>query len=553
MKGQAKITAEAPEISDPTESNLEAATTDDAEPSKKDHVLKPTSAMQAIRSGEDVALREYLEALGTGGAFRVRIMRTAPKILRVNGRDYSTAGHLDTVNEAIDEQQIGNEYGGGTYDLTVTTRRKDNSYKYAGHRTITIAGDPKIEKLPTNATQASTPSTPPNSNDPTLVKEMMGVLTGELRHAREAKPEGIPPAIQILLEQMKEDARRRDQDLQQFRRELAEAQTRKPPEDTFKDKLLSTLVDGESGRILSIRAQHESEMRTAKEGHLQEIRLIEDRHDRTVRQMQQSHEIMLSNMKASYEREIAALNASHQVTAAATTTTSSVTITTLKSDIQRLEREVDTLRSDNKELREKKDKPLLEQLKDIKTLREAISDGDDGDSSAVQQAIAAVPAVVESIGGLIQMRQQQQAGQPQQTQQPQAAAKSRIVKNPQTGQRFLQQGGKVIPAQVKPKTITTEAGEQIEIPKIEAPTLTLLITMLEAAYGRQEDPDIVAQTGKAQIPPDILAWIRQNHTEQVSGVDLFMTKVAKLPGTSSLASHAGRTWLRKVGLALIGE
>jgi cell division protein FtsB len=558
MKGHAKIDSETPESeSDTPEAPAsEVAETKDGEISKK-VAPKMSRPMHEIRLGEDQALKDYLDLLGPDGSIRVRIVRDTPRTIRVNGRDYSTHGHLDTVNECVDEEYLSREYGGGTYNLTITSRRKSEggSFKYAGHRQIVVAGDPKIEKLPTNATQPATAPAQAPSGEP-LMKEVVGLLKDELSHAREVKPEGISPAVQLLIDQMREDARRRDRDLEQLRRDLAVAQNQKPPEDTFKDKLLSSLVDGESGRIVSIRAQHESELRSVKEGHLQEIRLIEDRHDRAVKQMQQSHELMLASLKASYEREIAALNTSHQVTAAATTTTSSVTITTLNADIKRLEREVDTLRAENKDLRDRKDKPLLEQLKEMKTLKDAFSEDGDGDSSTADKVIAAVPAAIESIGGLIQMGRGQAAQlQPGAAQQPQAQqpAKPRVAIHPKTGERFVQRGNQIIPAKPKPKLITTDAGEQIEVPKIEGPTLALIITMLEAAFGRDEDPAIIAQTSRAQIPPDILAWIQQHHTDQVSGVDLFMSKVAKLPGTSPLASQLGRVWLRKVGAALIGE
>jgi len=45
----------------------------------------------------------------------------------------------------------------------------------------------------------------------------------------------------------------------------------------------------------------------------------------------------------------------------------------------------------------------------------------------------------------------------------------------------------------------------------------------------------------------VLAVIRNR------GVDGFLTDVAKLEGTSPLASQAGRNWTRKVGKALLGE
>ncbi len=559
MKGQAKvIDPESPDPESEPAEVVDGGTTEEAPGSvatQPDPKKGPgqTKAMQAIRLSEDMALKDYLDALGPQGCVRVQVNRTAPKTVRVNGKDYVTEGFQGRYDDVVvDEEFLRDELGGGTYDLTITSRQRTaGSFKYAGHRTVKVAGEPKVEKLPTNAANPS--PAPSGDASPGFVKEVVGLLKGELEHAREVKPEGIPPALQVLIDQMREDARRREGDIAQLRRDVAEAHSRKPPEDTFKDKLLGSLVDGESGRIVSIRAQHESEMRTMKEGHLQEIRLIEDRHDRAIKQMQQTHELMLANMKASYEREIAALNTSHQVTTTAAATTGSVTTTTLNAEVKRLEREVDTLRVENKELRERKDKSIFEQIKEFKNLKEAIGEGDDQNDSMAEKVIAAVPMAIESIGGLIDRKRAGQPGQQQvQAAQAQAQAKPRVVTDT-TGRRFVQAGDKLIPAKPKPKLITTEAGQQVEIPRIEATMLTLIISQLEAAFGRNEEPEIVAQTGKAQMPPDILAWIRQHHTDQASGIDLFMRQVAKLPGTSPLATQAGRNWLRKVGVALIGE
>ncbi len=518
-----------------------------------------TKPMQEIKLGEDQALKDYLDMLGPDGSIRVRINREAPKTVRVNGRDYPTAGHLDTVNECIDEEWLREQYGGGTYKLTITSRRQTEggSFKYAGHRQVIVAGDPKIEKLPTNAAAVPSGTPTPSSESGGAVKEVMSLLKDELAHAREAKPQGIDPALQMVIDQLRSDARRRDEQMDKLQLQLDQARNQKPPEDPFREKLLGSLIDGESGRLQSLRMMHDSEISKLKEGHAQEVRLIEDRHDRAMRQAQQSHELMLANMKASYEREIAALNTSHQVAATATTTTKDVAVMTLNAELKRMEKEVDTLRAENKDLRERKDKSVIDQIKDMNVLKEALGGGEDGEGSAstIKEIAGMIPAAIEGIGGIMASRTAA-AQQPQQVQARAAAQaqqqRPRVVAAP-NGERFVQAGNKLVPVKAKPKVVTTDAGETIEIPKIEEPTIRLIISQLEAAFGRDEDPDIVAQSAKAMIPPDILAWILQHHTEQVSGVDLFMQKVAHLPGSSPLATQGGRNWLRKVGAILIGE
>jgi hypothetical protein len=264
-------------------------------------------------------------------------------------------------------------------------------------------------------------------------------------------------------------------------------------------------------------------------------------------------------IKSSYERELAAIRSSHETALAARGATAEIQVHTLSSEIKRLERDNDELRKDNRELREKKEKGLVEQIKDLEVVKEALGvDKEDGASTA-DKVIAAIPAAVESIGGIIQSRMSQQAATQAQAQaQVQAQARvakpqPRVVVSQKTGERYIQTGNKIEPVKPKPRLVTTDAGEQIEVPQIAPTVITAIIAQLEAAFGRSEEPAIVAQTGKAQIPPDILAWIRQHHTDQVSGVDLFMTKVAKLPGSSPLATQAGRNWLRRVALALINE
>jgi hypothetical protein len=83
--------------------------------------------------------------------------------------------------------------------------------------------------------------------------------------------------------------------------------------------------------------------------------------------------------------------------------------------------------------------------------------------------------------------------------------------------------------------------------------MAVLVNYLERAFQSRQAPEVVAQSGRTAIPDNIIGWIRDNDSRGTSGVDLFMSKVAKLPGTSPLQTQAGRNWLRKVSKALTGD
>lgn len=538
----------------PTASAPEAAT-------KTGKVERPSeklsSTMRKIRDDEEQSLKAWLDTIGTQGAFKVQLRRVEPETCwdPRQAKNVKAKGYLGTFDHTIDEGYIAREFGGGTFALRVTRPDASGSYQYEKglHRTIEIAGEPRIDRLPSNA-PAPPQTAPANGEGTGVVQHALSMMERMVDKHGAQEPRGVDPMMAMLVDQMKEQMRTQAKEMAELRAELSQARNQKPAEDPFREKLLGSLIDGESGRVQAIRAQHESEIRGLKDGHVQEIRLIEDRHDRTIKQMQQTHELMLASLRASYEREIAALNTAHQVAATATSTTKDVTVTTLNAEIRRMETEISALRAENKELRDRKDKSIIEQIKDMNVLKEALG-GEESEGSTIKEAIAMVPAAIEGIGTIIQSRtaaqQQPQAVQARAVAQDQQQ-RPRVVRA-QNGETFVQAGNKLIPAKPKPKVVTTDTGETIEVPKIEQPTLNLIISQLEAAFGRDEDPNIVAQSAKAMIPPDILAWIRQHHSEQASGVDLFMQKVAKLPGTSPLASQAGRNWLRKVGVALIGE
>ena len=516
----------------------------------KDGAPPMPKPMKAIRDSEATSLKEYLDSLGLQGSVQVAVHRTEPRFIRVSGQEVKIEGHLDTLDEFIDEGYLKERWGGGTYALTIKSRADTGSYQYAGHRTVKISGPPRWDGEP----EVKQPAAPPanTGESPHLVKEVMGFLTKQLDQAR--KPDEIPPAVQVLLEQMRQDAARRDRELEQQRGELRAAQNKEPPVDPIKDKLLGSLLDGESGRITALREQHASELRQTKELHNAEIQRIEARHDRTISDMRSSHEREIATIKQTYENQIAALNNSHQVSLGAAKATADIMAKTQEQAIKGLERELETARKERDSLRDKKDKPILEQLKELNDLKEAMGAGE-GDATTVDRVMQALPAVAETVGGIVAqargggqaaVQAQQQANIVQHQQRG-----PRVVANPRTGQRFIQEGNRLVPARKRPEVITNEAGAPVEAPVVDPASLAMLVNQMEQAFRRDEEPRIVAQTGRTVVPADILEWIRQNDTEASSGLELFMQKVAKLASTSPLSSQAGRNWLRKVGKALI--
>lgn len=565
MKGRAPVLQDTPAAGSPSEAGDSADAVDPpsdgdgatdgagdtkpkAKPKEAPAVPKEPKALREIREGEAGELKAYLESLGPQGSVRVRVVRTEPKFVQTSKGQAAIEGYLDTVNEFLDEDYIRQRWGGGTYDLTINTRNDKGSFTYKAHRIIKVSGEPKTDA---NHPQPTPPPVVQSGDSPVLVKEVFSILKNELDNAR--KPEGLPPAFQALMEQMRADADRRDRENEELRRELREIQRKDPPTDPLRDKLIDSLMGGESARIIALREQFASELRQTKEGHAAEVQRLEARHDRTVADMRQSHEREITALKHTYEIQIAALNNAHQSALSSAKAVAEVQKTSQDAVQKQLERELDAVRKDRDALRDKKDKSLPEQIKEISAIKELIG-GDEDSSTTAGKFIEAIPAVAETIGGIVAQARGATAQPAQQATaqaQPQARRAPRVVAHPQTGQRFVQTQQGLVPVKKRPEVITNEAGTPVEAPTVDPGQLNMLINQMEQAFRRDEDPRIVAQTGRTVVPAEILTWIRDNDTEASSGLELFMQKVAKLPGTSPLATQGGRNWLRKVGKALI--
>ncbi len=540
---------------------------DDDKPDKPEDKAKPpkppadgvSGPLREIRAEEDLSLKSVLDNLGSDGSFKISVYRVEPEewVDPQSNRRVKTAGKLKTYATKIDEDFISDRHGGGKYVLRFTRRNAKGSYNFLTQRTIDIAGDPRVDDVPRTSAQPLSAVAPgPVGENPGLVKEAFSMMREQLErvHDKEPLPKGIDPAMQIVLEQMRRGDERRDAEMAELRRDLAQARNVKPVEDPIKDKLLGSLIDGQSGHVEALKLRQESELRQVKESALEEQRRRDDRHERD-----------LAMIRAGYDRELAALRSSHESSTAITTQTHNLQVNLLERDNKRLERELDSLRAEVKDLRARKDKSIVEQAKDLEAVKDALGLDSGGDKTNFDKLleVASSPAAAEFVGRIVGQGKDPAAAPAAAASQP-AQPSRQLVQDP-TGAKFWfvtdgKGGSRLVPAKKKPQVIpatTTADGTvvtpAIELPQVDPTSVQMVVAYLERAYSGKQEPEVVAQSGRASVPDEILTWIRTNDSEQVSGVDLFMSKVAKLPSTSPLASQSGRNWLRKVGKALIGE
>jgi hypothetical protein len=520
-----------------------------------------TGPLREILADEDASLKSVLDNLGADGSFKISVSRLEPEewLDPQTNRRVKTAGKLKTYSTKIDEDYLADRHGGGKYMLRFLRRTAKGSYKFLTQRTIDIAGDPRTDDVP--RTSAPPTGAPVAAGENTgLVKEAFHMLRDQLERVHDdrtpAAPKGIDPAMQMMVDQMRRDAERRDAEMAELRRDLAVARNIKPVEDPIKDKLLGSLIDGQSGHVEALKLRQESELRQLKEAAIEEQRRRDDRHERDV-----------AMIRTSYEREIAALRSSHESSTTIGTQTHNLQVNLLERDNKRLEREIDTLRVEIKNLRDRKDKTIVEQAKDLEAVKDALG-MDSGDKTNFDKflEVATSPAAAEFVGRIVGGKEPGAAPSQLVAAPPAGVAPGRqLVQDPDTGGKFWlmtdgKGGSRLVPAKRKPQVIpatTTADGTvvtpAIELPEVDPALVTSLVAYLERAYSGKQEPDVVAQSGRASVPDEILTWIRTHDSEQVSGVDLFMSKVAKLPSTSPLSTQSGRNWLRRVGKALVGE
>lgn len=516
-----------------------------------------SSEMKALRAAEDRTLKEIIESFGDSTAYKVRVTRKWPPTVkdRATGKLVQTGGFLEWVEGVpIDESWIQDRYGGGKYELYFRKRGPKGGWEYGGQATVEIAGDPDLRALPggTANEAGSLPPAASSGETPTMAKAALDLMHAELNRAHErADKAGGGKSDDAMVEILREQLRESRSELAALRMEIREATNRPPPqstEDKVKDRLLDKLMDGDSARLTGVRTQFESEIRMLKEQAIDNERRLHDRADRDRQDMRNAHERELALLRSSHETALTAARGAYETQLAAAKASFETQREIMAAENRRIDRENSELRTEVKELRAKKDKGLPEMAKEIEAAKDilGIGDGDDKGWSDKLADMATNPDALQALGKIIRGESPPQPPPPAAASQHQPGTR-RVIRH-KDGKKYILEADGSLTGPLPPKPPKGQVPPRAA-PEIDPAIMQQMVVLLENAYSNGTDPEIVARSAKPHVTDQMLMLIRD-----VGGVDAFLSKVAKLPGSSPLLStQAGRNWVRKVGKGLVGD
>lgn len=509
----------------------------------------PSPGMAEIRRREDQDLKDYILSLTDGSAqMKVMVSRQAPEM----HQGVAVKGHLETVDHAIDEQWIKERHGGGKFMLRIQKLTDNGQYHIVKNLTLEIAGDPITTRLEYNqgGKQAPTAAPAPGAGDSVtsaLVSRAFDVMS------RPPQAPGLDGAtIDRLLAPYREELARMREALAQKDNALTDAMTK--PRDPYQDRFVQKLMDDDSSRITSIKMAHETELRTVRENHREDVKRLEDRHQREADYVIRNHEREIANLKEAHSREMATMKMGYDAQLTMQQTTKIVVDETRSNEAKRLEREVDRLTKEVAELRKVKDKTIIEQVKELNVIREALGENDDDDDKdkGVLSRLIESPLMgklVDKVGKAVgddkpaapQMPHGFAPGVPYKL--TMADGSEAFYVNRPDGTAVPIQPGKKKKVITPTSSAGAPAGPQIEIDPADLKTA---IDFMEAAQRGGKDPEEFARSVRNMVPASVLKGLA------AMGVDDFLDKVAQLDPTHSLSMPAGRSWARQVAAALTG-
>lgn len=513
-----------------------------------------TKPLKDLRITEDMNLKDIIEQLGQLGAFRIGVSRVDPQEVRdpITGRMLKASGHLKSYDEAVDDEFIAKRHGGGRFELKFTRRNKTGAYVYVAARRIDIAGEPNYEELRGATPLPSTVATAPTSNSeaPSVITKAMEMMEraadrDRAHHNTPVDIGAITAPFEKMIAQLSMQMRERDEAhsklVSELRTDLAQARSYRAPEDPIKEKLLGSLIDGESGRITGLRVTHESEIRTLKANAIEDEKRLRDSFERDK-----------SSLIAAFDRERQTMLHSHEQSLASARMSFETQIKVLDGHIKHLERNESELRTEVKELRAKKDKSLVETAKELQTVKDALGIQDGDNEKSAFDTIAEVVtdpnagSLVKSFFRRNEPAAAQQAQQPAQQQAsgpPAGGYKRQLVETPD-GKKWIMEANGKLTGPVKHKADSKPS--EVDLPVIDPERVQMAVTFLERAVENGSDPETVATGARALVPDEVITVLRDH------GPDIFMQKVAKIPSNSALASQEGKNWVRKFSKFLVG-
>jgi hypothetical protein len=506
--------------------------------------------MKKIHEDSDANVREWLQSLAADTSIKVTIKRKTPK----TWQGQRIAGSIETVEEMIDEDYIRDNYGGGQYSIQVLKPNETGKYVYGGSRSIEIAGPPKLNHIVDDVAGVQQVAVGPSVNEK-LAEHAFRTMERSVQRAEERQDRGNGNSgldtelLKALNQPMIAQLEAAREESKQLRDQLYMLMGKEPPSnvDPFRDRLMERMIDGESGRIESIRAQHESEIRSLKENYESEKRQMREQFRDDLKTRERQHERELEVVRNSYEAQVKSNEIAYGTRHDG-----------MESEANRLNRELTEARARIGALEERKDQTITDKAEELVKVREALGvlGGGDSDDDSDKPWYERLAGIVGESSVVAKMLGIPTGEEPPAQPQPEAMQMA-----PPVGVPFEGPDGKVYVRQQDNSIIEVpdpraarkkKAAEARAKGKTRARTrqpdkdeVAMAVTFLENAINNRMDPAVVGASARGLIPADILA-----HIQEV-GVDEFLTKVAVLDGASPLRNQYGKNFARKVAKFLM--
>jgi hypothetical protein len=315
--------------------------------------------------------------------------------------------------------------------------------------------------------------------------------------------------------------------------------------DPAQSNLLDKMWGSESGRMESLRATHESELRVVRENSREDIKRLEQNNKDALNRLEDSHKRELDSRERAFSGQIEAYKTSYETR-----------IDGLKSEISRLERDLISKESEVGELRAKKDKSIADQAMELAGIQESLGNvfgnKDDGEPEKWYEKVASVvmdnPDTIKNLVGVTPPQQalppapQENLPPPGQPYQKEGDPEGVYMRDQTGAERRLSEAEL---DGLRAQHEAAVAAAEKESRKPNAQETKIAVTFIENAIRNGTDPQVFAESAKSVIPADLLRYLESE------GVDSFLSDVAQLESSSPLRSQNGRNWIRKVAKYLI--
>jgi hypothetical protein len=558
-----------------------------AQPQKRGPGRPPKAITDGIEK-DTRTIVDWIRGLGNlGPNFKIQIFRLEP----AHYMGTKLSGFIRSFDSMVDEEQVKQMYGGGKYQVKLLLPDDTGRYVVRKYHNFEISGPPRMETDPNREPPPAAPK-----EESSVAMKAMEVLSSQVSRLSQDGPsrghgidaDAITRAVAASTAPMQATIDMLTRELGAARSAATEA--RNAPPDPVRDRILEKVMSDDSSRMESLRMAHAAEVNTLKQSMIDLEQRLRDKHEREISELRSDHKALLDRIERQHERELADLKRSYETQIqilrdAHTREVNSLTMvsTTTKAvgdgEMGRLSRENSELKAEVKALREKKEKPLLEQLKEIDEIKEILGSDDDGkEKTTFEKVIEAVgnsKAALKVIGKF--------AGEePPPPTQPQLPP-PHVPFTGQDGQLYVHDGmGNVAPVRRRmkrrapppmppppPPPAPPDASPEVQaqhaamaeahtkqvqemtvaqaVAKIDRDQVAAAVTYLESAFRGGQDAQVVAQSLRSQglVPEPVLQFVRDQ------GVDVLLEKVARLEASSAFVKQDGRNWIRKVAKALL--